>query len=103
MNEVIRRDMWETRVVDREEDLPGKFRRLSNQELQQHRAQGLCYRCDEKYSLSHRCKKEPSVLVVQEADEYNVDEDTEMGEMTELAGIDMGKEMEVSLNSIVEV
>lgn len=34
------------------------------------REKGLCYRCDDKWSVGHRCRrKEPSVLVTQEDDE----------------------------------
>jgi hypothetical protein len=32
-------------------------RRLSPTEMAQRRAEGLCYNCDEKFVLGHRCKK----------------------------------------------
>lgn len=35
------------------------FRRLSSSEVAQHRAQGLCYHCDEKYTWDHKCKSKP--------------------------------------------
>lgn len=42
-----------------------EYRRLFDQYVQQRRSTGLCYRCDEKYSPGHKCKKEVSVLLVQ--------------------------------------
>ena len=41
------------------------FRRLTNSELQQKGEKCLCFHCDEKYSIGHRCKnKELHVLMV---------------------------------------
>lgn len=48
----------------------GEVRRLTEKELQEKRAKGLCYRCDEKWAMGHRCKKrELSVLLMDEEDE----------------------------------
>lgn len=48
----------------------GEIRRLSDKELQSKRERGLCYRCDEKWSIGHRCKrKELSVLLTCEEEE----------------------------------
>lgn len=42
----------------------GEIRRLSEKELQSKREKGLCFRCDEKWSTSHRCRRrELSVLL----------------------------------------
>ncbi|KAM0065899.1 putative nucleotidyltransferase, Ribonuclease H [Helianthus debilis subsp. tardiflorus] len=38
------------------------FRHLSSTEMAQKRAQGLCYRCDEKYTWDHKCKSAPQLL-----------------------------------------
>ncbi|KAJ0430223.1 putative nucleotidyltransferase, Ribonuclease H [Helianthus annuus] len=38
------------------------FRRLTQTEMAQKRAQGLCYRCDEKYTRDHNCKATPQLL-----------------------------------------
>ncbi|KAJ0614111.1 putative retrotransposon gag domain, aspartic peptidase domain superfamily [Helianthus annuus] len=38
------------------------FRHLSSAEMAQKRAQGLCYRCDEKYTWDHKCKSAPQLL-----------------------------------------
>lgn len=42
----------------------GEIRRLSEKELQFKREKGLCYRCDDKWTVGHRCRcKELSVLL----------------------------------------
>lgn len=48
----------------------GEIRRLSEKELQAKREKGLCYRCDDKWMIGHRCRrKELSVLITQEDEE----------------------------------
>ncbi|KAL2894117.1 Retrotransposon-derived protein PEG10 [Bienertia sinuspersici] len=48
----------------------GEVRRLSEKELQEKREKGLCFRCDEKWSVNHRCRrKELSILLSQVEDE----------------------------------
>ncbi|KAF7818664.1 Transposon Ty3-G Gag-Pol polyprotein [Senna tora] len=42
------------------------FKRLSAAELKSRREKGLCYYCDEKYSLNHKCKPTFSLLLGQE-------------------------------------
>ncbi|KAD4981923.1 hypothetical protein E3N88_18594 [Mikania micrantha] len=42
------------------------FRRLTPTEIAQKRAQGLCYRCDEKYTWDHKCKSTPQLLFFDE-------------------------------------
>ncbi|KAL4282483.1 hypothetical protein GQ457_16G010960 [Hibiscus cannabinus] len=39
------------------------FQRLTPAETTQKRAQGLCYRCDEKYTWDHKCKNTPQLLL----------------------------------------
>lgn len=44
----------------------GDFRRLNDKELQAKRERGECFRCEEKWSAGHRCKKrELSVILMQ--------------------------------------
>ncbi|XP_022013899.1 uncharacterized protein LOC110913370 [Helianthus annuus] len=38
------------------------FRRLTPTELALKRSQGLCFRCDEKYTWDHKCKSPPQLL-----------------------------------------
>ena len=44
-----------TKGTDPKRILP--IRKLSPTELQRRRQQGLCYNCDEKYTMGHKCKK----------------------------------------------
>ncbi|KAL8135171.1 hypothetical protein AgCh_010001 [Apium graveolens] len=48
----------------------GEIRRLSEKELQYKREKGLCFRCDDKWVVGHKCRrKELSVLLSQGEDE----------------------------------
>jgi hypothetical protein len=38
------------------------FRRFTPTEVAQKKSQGLCFRCDEKYSFDHKCKAPPQLL-----------------------------------------
>ena len=40
------------------------FKRMSDVEMHMRREKGLCYRCDEKYSIGHRCKLQELQVVV---------------------------------------
>ncbi|XP_021775488.1 uncharacterized protein LOC110739329 [Chenopodium quinoa] len=82
------------------------MRRLSEQELRQKREMGLCFRCDDKWSVNHRCKKrELSVLISEE-------EALEEEGTGELAVVEVGEETPInpvdpppiiSLNSLVGI
>ena len=39
----------------REQNLNTPYKRLSWEEMQKRRAQGLCFNCDERFTSSHRC------------------------------------------------
>lgn len=84
----------------------GEFRRLSDAELQSRRAQGLCYRCDEKFSPGHKCKKkELSVLVTQvneEEEDVGDNESEEEPETEEIPEEVQGK-VQVHLNSVIGI
>ncbi|XP_038907170.1 uncharacterized protein LOC120092972 [Benincasa hispida] len=41
----------------------GNYKRLSDSDMQSRGDKGLCYRCDERYSPGHRCKKELNLLI----------------------------------------
>ncbi|KAA8539377.1 hypothetical protein F0562_026069 [Nyssa sinensis] len=45
---------------------PSPFRRITNQEARERREKGLCYYCDEKYSLGHRCER-PQLFMIEDA------------------------------------
>ncbi|OIT33904.1 hypothetical protein A4A49_64903, partial [Nicotiana attenuata] len=44
------------------------FKRLTTAEIQQRREKGLCYHCDEKYSVGHKCKASPQLLLLENDD-----------------------------------
>ncbi|XP_028552250.1 uncharacterized protein LOC114580023 [Dendrobium catenatum] len=77
----------------------GGFKRLTDSELKEKRAKGLCYRCDEKFTLGHRCKERTLHVIIvgdseEEENEGAAKEDGEEGEHPHLAMV------EISLNSI---
>ncbi|GJY48460.1 hypothetical protein Tco_0438416 [Tanacetum coccineum] len=46
------------------------FRRMTESEIQDRRAKGLCFRCEEKYTPGHRCASRTlQVMLVDESDE----------------------------------
>ncbi|KAL2533541.1 Ty3-gypsy retrotransposon protein [Abeliophyllum distichum] len=79
------------------------FKRLSETKLQGKRSKGLCFRCDEKYSIEHRCKnKELQAMVIYDDEQQELREkDDMMGkeEIGEPAAV--GEIVELSLNSVV--
>ena len=76
------------------------IKRLTESELQARRKKGLCFKCEEKFSPSHRCKKELRVLLVHEDEEedYNQFDDRATEEP---ALIELKDAVELSLNSMV--
>lgn len=44
------------------------FRKLSDSGLQEKRDKGLCFRCDEKFTFGHRCKKELRIMLFSDED-----------------------------------
>ena len=82
----------------------GEIRRLTEREVQQKREKGLCFRCDDKWSIGHRCRrKELSVLISQD-EEYG--EEFELitdGQTEEMAHTEMADEPqpEISFNSVM--
>lgn len=79
---------------------PQEFRRLTEKELQEKKAKGICFRCDDKWTLGHRCRrKELSVILVDEEEEDDTDggsTEPPLSPIEELL-------TEVSLNSVVGI
>ncbi|KAJ9542106.1 hypothetical protein OSB04_028612 [Centaurea solstitialis] len=76
----------------------GEVRRLSDKELQQKRERGLCFRCDEKWNVGHRCKRRELSVLLSHEEEENL----EFGEIP----VEVSKDEEpheVSLNSVLGV
>ncbi|XP_074337653.1 uncharacterized protein LOC141674849 [Apium graveolens] len=85
----------------------GEFRRLTEKELQTKREKGECFRCEEKWSTGHRCKKrELSVILMQgEVGETEQGGNDELGEegLVVLPSEDEEIPPEISLNSVVGI
>lgn len=75
----------------------GEIKRLTERELQEKRAKGLCYRCDAKWVTGHRCaRRELSVMLIEdeEGEVENEGLDSPQSSQEELM-------TEVSLNSVI--
>ncbi|XP_052196517.1 uncharacterized protein LOC127803919 [Diospyros lotus] len=83
------------------------FKQLSESELQAKRVKGLCFRCDEKYSVGHKCKnKDLQVMVIYEEEREEGEEETTKAETGENSRepedtVKIGEVVELSLNSVV--
>lgn len=60
--------------------LPASIRRLSPSEMAARRENGLCYNCDEKFSIGHKCKGRLSFFMLDEEDSLD-EENMPQGEM----------------------
>nr|DAD39879.1 TPA_asm: hypothetical protein HUJ06_014202 [Nelumbo nucifera] len=74
------------------------IRKLSPTELQKRREQGLCYNCDEKYTMGHKCKK-LFFIELEEDDEGTTEEEyveeTPVISLHALAGVQSPQTMRV--------
>ncbi|RVW29332.1 hypothetical protein CK203_109103 [Vitis vinifera] len=68
------------------------LKRFTWAEMQRRRAQGLCFNCDEKFALGHKCKG-PQLLLLE--GNYDEEENDEAGAHTHLQG-----EPEISLHAL---
>ncbi|KAI0523142.1 hypothetical protein KFK09_005532 [Dendrobium nobile] len=75
------------------------FKRLTEKEMQEKRAKGLCFRCEEKYTLGHRCKDQTfqALTICNDEEAEGGEEETEE-EMEEKLHLDLA---EVFPNSVV--
>ena len=69
------------------------IQRLSPTEMKEHRDEGLCFNCDEKFAPGHRCKK----LFFIEGCWPEEDSDDEIGDIEEKEDSD---ELEISLHAM---
>jgi hypothetical protein len=45
---------------------PLKIQKLTRDEMVEHQLKGLCYNCDEKYFLGHKCKEQNLFMAISE-------------------------------------
>ena len=77
------------------------MQRLSDQEFQEKLSKGLCFRCDEKWNIGHKCKNSKlSVTWIRGEDEHDNDEITEVE--PEQADLPIAP-VSVSLNSVIGI
>ncbi|PKU77049.1 putative mitochondrial protein [Dendrobium catenatum] len=75
----------------------GSFKKLTEEEMQEKRAKGLCFRCEEKFVPGHRCKDRALRALT-----VYIDEAPEEGDDSEEEQSDPQLEVaEVSLNSVM--
>lgn len=78
----------------------GPTRRLTNEEYKLKREKGLCFKCDEKFTIGHRCqRKEFRVLVVYEDREFEVEAEEDKDEPAELQLIEVTDLVKLSSKS----
>ena len=65
----------------RVQNLNTPYKRLSWEEMQRRRAQGLCFNCDERFTSGHRCRQ-PQLLLLESMEE---DPKTELSNIEENA------------------
>lgn len=85
---------------------PVEVKRLSDKEFQLKREKGECFRCEEKWSVGHRCKnKELSVILLQPEEEGTVREEFMNNGDTggECEDVLENSQPEISLNSVVGI
>ena len=72
--------------------------------MQARREKGLCFHCNEKYSLDHRCKRELQILIVHDEDREEGVTEEDLGELVN-SDMQMATEnletVELSLNSVL--
>ncbi|KAL4558785.1 hypothetical protein LXL04_036987 [Taraxacum kok-saghyz] len=82
----------------------GTDRPLTEAQIQDKRARGLCYKCDEKWQRNHRCKFQVNVILVEEEEEEEDEGGAELppedGPAAILEAAEMDEPIEISLNSV---
>lgn len=84
----------------------GEVRRLTDKELQEKRAKGLCFRCDDKWVIGHRCKRrELSVIVLEDEEDDSTEDASSEPPMSPGAEntTEVNIQSEVSLNSVIGI
>lgn len=86
------------------------MKRMTDAEYKEKRDKGLCFRCDEKFSIGHRCKKAEMMLLIAngvDGKEYVEIENEEEGmnepQLTEITAnaIEVAENVELALRSVL--
>lgn len=76
-----------------------EIRKLTPQELQYMRSNGLCFRCGDRYTVGHQCKVKQLNLLMNEEEEEDFSFEDTIGEQDENTG-NPRKMMDISLNTL---
>lgn len=81
----------------------GEDKPLTESQINNKRAKGLCYKCDERWFKGHQCKTQVNVILIEE-DEWERGEETQIEtkgeEQATLDSTEVSNFVEVSLNSV---
>ena len=53
------------------------IQKLSQSQIQAKREKGLCFYCDDKYTIGHKCKASAHILIIPDLKTLNLEEDTD--------------------------
>ena len=76
-------------------------KRLSKSKWQARKAKGLCFKCNEKFTISHQCKNRELRVLLLFDDEKQGDELGDEGDSQEDTGLEVVETIELSLSSMV--
>lgn len=87
----------ENRLTNNRREAP--IKRMTDIEWRSKREKGLCFRCEEKYTIGHRCKnQELRVLLVQDCEEEGA---ADYENPVEELSLEVTETVELSLNSVI--
>lgn len=87
----------ENRLTNNRREAP--IKRMTDIEWRSKREKGLCFRCEEKYTIGHRCKnRELRVLLVQDCEEEGA---ADYENPVEELSLEVTETVELSLNSVI--
>lgn len=90
-------------ATNNEVKLPGQtpVRRLTPAQIEEYRRKNLCFKCDEPFTLGHKCKSKLLMLIESEdADENAREEEGEEENMWEAPEQSENREPEISLHAM---
>ncbi|KAL4562401.1 hypothetical protein LXL04_034603 [Taraxacum kok-saghyz] len=85
---------------------PREDLRLTEAQIKDRRARGLCFKCNEKWNRGHHCKTQFNVILIEdpeESEEEEVEEEILMEQPTTLDSTKVGGVVEISLTSVAEL
>ena len=75
-------------------------KRLTKAEIQERRRRGLCFHCDEKFTVGYRCKREFNILLVNDDEIDMVEDDQDVMDLRDNFP-SLTEKVQISLNSLI--